>query len=239
MKGIRFYLEMAIATLMVVWLLAACGSDDNPPPAVTPPSFDFRVTLTNITQSQPLSPMAVVLHGDTYSAWDAGESASTDLEVLAEGGSPSDLIEGADADPDVWATAAGAGVVMPGESDTVDLTATTDDSLRLSLATMLVNTNDAFGGISGASLDQLAVGQSVTYMIPAYDAGTEANSESAATVPGPAAGGEGFNSARDDVDVIHIHPGVISEQDGVADSALTGNHRWDNPVLKLVVTRTG
>ena len=114
----------------------------------------------------------------------------------------------------------------------------TANRVNLTVVTMLVNTNDAFGGLNGQSLDQLAVGQSAIFMAPAYDAGTEANSESAATVPGPAAGGEGFNAVRDDMDFVRIHPGVISDQDGLAGSALSGDHRWDNPVFKLVVTRT-
>jgi hypothetical protein len=53
-----------------------------------------------------------------------------------------------------------------------------------------------------------------------------------------AAGGEGFNALRDDMDFVRIHPGVISAQDGLAGSDLSGDHRWDNPVVKLVVTPT-
>ena len=137
----------------------------------------------------------------------------------------------------VLATATGAGVLLPGTTESADLTVTTAGSIRLTLATMLVNTNDAFGGLNARSLDHLAVGQSATFLAPAYDAGTEANSESAASVPGPAAGGEGFNIVRDDMDFVHLHPGVLSSQDGLAGSALSNAHRWDNPVFKLVVTR--
>jgi len=228
-------LLMTFSTLL--WLVG-CGSDDGKKVVSDPTPASFGVTVTNISASQPLSPVAVVLHGAEYSAWELGASASNALEVLAESGASTDLIQAADADPDVLATAAGSGVVMPGASDSVNLTVTTADPIFLTMATMLVNTNDAFGGLNARSLDDLEVGQSATFMVPAYDAGTEANSESAATVPGPAAGGEGYNAARDDTDVVHVHPGVISNQDGLAGSALNGNHRWDNPVLKLVVTRT-
>ena len=232
MKGNRSIFFMTIMTLSAVVLLAACGSDGGSS------SASFRVTLINITQSQPLSPMAVVLHGDAYSAWDLGTPASQALEVMAESGSPADLIQAADTDPDVLATATGAGVLLPGATDSVELTVFKTKGIKLTLASMLVNTNDAFGGLNGQPLSELAVGQSVTFLAPAYDAGTEANSESAATVPGPAAGGEGFNAVRDDSDFVRIHPGVISGQDGLAGSALSGAHRWDNPVFKLVVTRT-
>lgn len=238
MKSNRSIFFMILLALSTTLLLAACGSDDDTPAANTPTSTTFRVTLTNITHSQPMSPMAVVLHGDAFSAWELGEAASQPLEVLAESGSPTDLIQAADADPDVLATAEGSGVVLPGTTGSVDLTVTTVDSINLTVATMLVNSNDAFGGLNGQSLDQLAVGESATFLVPAYDAGTESNSESAATVPGPAAGAEGYNAARDDTGVVRIHPGVLSSQDGLAGSALDGTHRWDNPVFKLVVTRT-
>ena len=83
------------------------------------------------------------------------------------------------------------------------------------------------------------MGESLRITAPAYDAGTEANSERAAGIPGPAAGGEGFNAVRDDEDFVRGHSGVVSSQDGLDDSVLTGAHRWDNPVFSLVVTRTG
>jgi len=71
----------------------------------------------------------------------------------------------------------------------------------------------------------------------AYDAGTEANSETAATIPGPAAGGEGYNSTRDDRDTVGGHPGVISADDGLTGSALDASHRFDNPVARITITR--
>ena len=48
-----------------------------------------------------------------------------------------------------------------------------------------------------------------------WDSGTEANSETAATIPGPAGGGEGFNATRDDSDTVSFHSGVISQDDGL------------------------
>ena len=70
-----------------------------------------------------------------------------------------------------------------------------------------------------------------------YDAGTEANTEEAATLV-TAPGGEGFNAERDDVDFVAMHPGVVGNQDGLTNSALTGAHRFDNPAVKITVTRT-
>ena len=73
----------------------------------------------------------------------------------------------------------------------------------------------------------------------AYDAGTEADSEEAATIPGPAGGGEGFNVARDDqADRVSMHSGVVSNNDGFATSNLTEQHRFDNPVVQIRIERT-
>jgi hypothetical protein len=70
-----------------------------------------------------------------------------------------------------------------------------------------------------------------------WDAGTEANDELAATIPGPAGGGEGFNADRNDDDRVAFHSGVISQDDGLASSALSANHRFLNPGAQLVITR--
>ena len=102
---------------------------------------------------------------------------------------------------------------------------------------MLVNTNDAFVGANCIDVTKLKSGESLTLNLSAYDAGTEENSELASTIPGPAGGGEGFNSKRDDVNFVHIHPNVITKDDGLATSALTQAHRWDNPVAMLKIER--
>ena len=103
---------------------------------------------------------------------------------------------------------------------------------------MLVNTNDAITGINGVDISALAAGDSITLRSIAYDAGTEANTEAAAHIPGPAVGGEGFNAARDDLaDRVAMHTGVVSQDDGKAGSALTGQHRFDNPVAAVRIER--
>ena len=102
---------------------------------------------------------------------------------------------------------------------------------------MLVNTNDAFAGKGGIDLNALALGEQVTMNLPVYDAGTEGNNELAGTIPGPADGGEGFNAARDDVNVVSRHSGVVTNIDGYADSVLDESHRFDTPVARLTVRR--
>jgi hypothetical protein len=220
--------------------LAACGGGGGTDADV---QRSYTVSLTNLTANQPLAPTALVFHQPGSGIWAPGDSADNDLEVLAEGGDPQPLLDAAAGRSEVVRVLGGSGIIPPGGKETINLTLSGDEfsenqPLAITLATMLVNTNDAFAGVSGAALPVLAVGEGRTWYLPAYDAGTEANSETAATVPGPAAGGEGFAAARDDVDRIAIHPGVISFQDGLDQSVLDGSHRWDNPVLKLEFTRT-
>jgi hypothetical protein len=229
----RFGLSLVALSCLV---LTACDHNDNDEPAPMPPadvSYSYEITVQNLTQGQPLSPVGVALHGDAV-MWETGMPASEALEVLAEGGDNSDFI----AVEGVLASASGAAPIGPGSSETVTVTVVNEPDTFISIATMLVNTNDAFAGITGHGLSELEVGQTMMMVLPVLDAGTEANSEAAGTIPGPADGGEGYNAERDDADLISFHPGVVSVDDGLMMSALTSAHRFDNPAVKLTITRT-
>ena len=225
-----------------VALMAACSDNDNnvtapepPAPAPAPPApvnVTYEVTVTNLTQAQPLSPVAVVLH-DTGALWQIGESASEALEIMAEGGDNSSLL-GLDV---VAASASGAAPIGPGGSESISVTIEDNESALMSIATMLVNTNDAFTGLNAWSLSNLAVGDSWSTVARVYDAGTEANTEAAGTIPGPVDGGTGYDGVRDDVDFVALHPGVVSMDDEMPGSVLTTDHRFDNPVMRIRITR--
>ena len=87
-------------------------------------------------------------------------------------------------------------------------------------------------------MSSLAVNESLSRTSFSYDAGTEANSEAAGTIPGPADSGEGFNEMRDDINRVAMHPGVVTQDDGLASSVLTSQYKFDNPVAQIVITRT-
>ncbi|TMO42448.1 efflux RND transporter periplasmic adaptor subunit [Pseudoalteromonas ruthenica] len=89
--------------------------------------------------------------------------------------------------------------ISPGHTDESTLSVEDFADSKLTLATMLVNTNDAFTGVNAVDLTPLAAGQSISLYGHGYDAGTEANSELAQFIPGPAGMGEGFNAIRDEV----------------------------------------
>lgn len=217
--------------------LMACGSDDDEPvPTPTPPApvnVSYEVTVTNLTNAQPLSPVAVVLHQEG-NLFMIGEAASVELETMAEGGDNSALL----ALSVVEASASGAAPIGPGASETISVTIEDVTDAKLSVATMLVNTNDAFSGLNALDLGQLAVGDSWSSRMRAYDSGTEANSEEAGTIPGPADSGTGFDAERDDVDFVAAHPGVVTSSDNLPTSVLNSQHKFDNPVMSITVTRT-
>lgn len=242
---------MALATSLLV---AACGSRDEPaplpPPGPPAPSTAaFELTLVNLSAGQPLSPLVAIAHTEAFSLFKAGDAASVALENIAEAGDTAPLKQLLNDTTAVLASVSGpAAPLAPGAGNvtTVSLAvplASIADT-RLSFAIMLGNTNDGFTGLSGESLASIPVAGSRTVDLIAYDAGTERNSESADTVPGPATAGTGglrqaFSAQRDDmVTTVHVHPGVVSKDDDLPGSALTGIHRWDNPVARLTIRRT-
>lgn len=221
--------------LALAGLVLGCGGDDD---GFIVPVRSFEVKVTNLTNNQPLSPLAVVLHTSGYSGWKVGQQASSGLEELAEGGSTGTLISEATASQYVLDTEVGTGIIAPGSSETVTLSAQSLQKLQLTAASMHVNTNDAFSGANGVEINALAAGEQLNIYANVYDAGTEANTETAATIPGPAGGGEGYNATRDDHDFISIHAGVVTSDDGLAGSALDESHRFDTPGIVIAITRS-
>ncbi len=234
----KHYKKALVLTLP--FLIAACGDDDTrevivevevPAEIPDPVPVSYDVTVTNLTNGQPVSPPAVVLHSEG-TLWEVGAVASVELERIAEQGDSADFLMLGDA------SAGGVGPITPGDSQTISVSINDITDANLTIAAMLGNTNDAFTGINSWSLANLEVGATYTTTRPAYDAGTEANTESATTVPGPAANGEGFSPSRDDTGFISMHPGVVSADDGLSSSALTVEHKFDNPVIRIQITRT-
>lgn len=191
----------------------------------------YQVTITNITQNQVLSPPVVASHRNRTGIFEAGESATMELRVLAEDGDPGPLAALLEADPDVLSVAVSPGPVMPGESVTLEIQAR-GSHRRLSAVGMLVTTNDAFFGVDGVVL----VGRSrlMETSAPAYDAGTEANNENCDFIPGPPCDNPGVPDPDGAEGFIAIHPGIH----GVGDLEAAA-WDWRNPVAKITVSRGG
>ena len=111
-------------------MLSACGGSSSgskevvvevpePEPMFT---YAYQVTVTNLTYAQPMSPVALVLHNEGQ-LWSIGEMASIALESLAESGDNSAVL----AESIVLSGQSGAGLLLPGMSEMVDVSYTVAD----------------------------------------------------------------------------------------------------------------
>jgi len=241
-------LQLSVLPIAIA-LVTGCGGSSNDPST----SASYTVQITNLTQSQPFSPAAIILHEQGFNSFTDGVSASQGLEQLAEGGDPAVALSEASAASEHIVSIAGGGVAprSTGNVETISIPTTNTGNVHLTAITMLVDTNDAFTGVNAVDISNLAVGSSMSFNAPTWDSGTEANIETADTMPGPAAQGasglaEGFNVLRDDLlDRVHFHPGVVTSAnssdasaEGLSTSILTEVDRWDNPAARIVITRT-
>lgn len=191
----------------------------------------FVVTVTNLTQSQIFTPILVASHKASVSLFGLGEPASVPLEVLAEAGDTGPMKTALGQSSAVLDITDSGAPLPPGAS--VTLSVATRGSFRyVSVAAMLVPTNDAFFAVNAA---EGPIGRdAVTLYSPAYDAGTEPNDESCAHIPGPpfACQGEGFNPARGADNFVHIHPGIH----GIGNLS-AAQYDWRNPVARITIRR--
>jgi hypothetical protein len=118
------------------------------------------------------------------------------------------------------------GPIFPGEGQTFSIK-TKLPFKKLSLASMLVNTNDAFTGVDGIALPRYG---SKEMYLEAYDAGTEKNTESNYHIPGPCCGNPHMRVPTNEK--IKIHSGIMGHGD--LDPAIYG---WSGKVAKLTITR--
>lgn len=235
MKDFKINALKILCTAAVLTGISACSDSDIGTDSQTEMmTKTFEVTLVNLTQGQPFSPPALLTHGSDMTLWSAGSAASNVLEQMAEGGNAMPL---ADMDGITKQYLKDAAVAPANKTSwTFEIDENSTDTL--SVATMLVNTNDAFAGITGVNIASFELDEMHVKMLSAYDAGTEQNDEVA--IPGPARqtdAKEGFNAARtDDVDRVHIHPGILTAHE-LTGSVLLPEHKFDNPVAKLIIKR--
>ena len=194
---------------------------------------EFQVTVTNITKGQTFTPILAVTHTREISLFELGGEALPQLATLAESGDVaplkmllesddltdvvSDVVVSADSNPPL---------LGPGESATFVIHASSVFD-QLSFAAMLIPTNDAFVALNGFTLPRT----SVRVEARAYDAGSEANDELCANIPGPTCGdmddsgdaGEGY---------VYIGNGIR----GIGDLD-EAEFDWNNPVAVVDIVR--
>jgi hypothetical protein len=248
--------SMRITALAALAALAgAACSDSSPTPDIQGPAQVqgegaeeaspsstrwYDVTISNLTTGQPLSPGVVLTHSKNLSLFEAGAAASDGIRFIAESGDPSTAaaeLSGVVGVADLETTSAPVGIVggsaFP-SSLTVRIWAR-GDANRLSLALMLICTNDGFTGLDGV---QLPGGfDPVSWDTPAYDAGTEINTEADGDIVPPcfaltSTPGTGGGGHTDQGGVIALHPGILG---GAV--LVPSVHGWSGPIARITVQR--
>jgi hypothetical protein len=208
---------------------------------------ELSITLSNLTQGLHFTPVITAAHtNDTY-LFKSGMAATPELQAMAEGGDISGLSATlSNIDANVSENPVG-GLLAPGMSTTYNLS-TDDANTQLSLAAMILPSNDGFVGLSNWQVPTEA--GTYTILLNAYDAGTEANNEivngggapgvlgiPAAPSGGSGTGGTGVTETESNM-MIHIHRGNIGDDNATGGNSDLNNsiHRWLNPVAKLTIT---
>jgi hypothetical protein len=192
----------------------------------------YEVTVTNVTRDQSFTPLLVVAHHPRVSLFEVGRPASPELEALAETGNTVPFEELLATVPGVRGVNTSEGLLAPGATTKIYVKGHRGD--RVSLAGMLIPTNDGFVAIDGAG--PFSRGTRSLYA-PAYDSGTEINDELCASIPGPAydeCGGDGTGGAPEggEEGFVRIHEGMH----GVGDFD-EARRDWRNPVAKVQIRR--
>lgn len=208
------------------------NTDNNDDNDDAKPTARYEITVENLTPatapgaSQPFSPPILATHSRRMHIFQRRRYASDAVTQLAEDAVAGPLLDMLHASPRVHAVAAGDGVVLPGGVSRFEIEAA-KGMRRLSVLFMLVNTNDAFGGLDGVKLPRH--GQR-TFMVRAWDAGSEMNTELMTDIPGPCCGSPMMGT--DEHRRIRRHHGIM----GVGDLAVD-TYGWEGKVARVTVRR--
>jgi hypothetical protein len=230
-------MNLRLLTLSPICLLAGLGAtllptvDQDRGPVAGPARYE--VSITNLTRGQVFSPPVIALHSaEQPPLWTLGSPASPELAMVAEDAINGPLVSALQGSP--WVGAVGTATVMngpipPGQTASIVLEANPGRFDRISLAGMLVTTNDAFYGLNGEVLPRNGA---AVFTAVAYDAGSEANTEQCAHIPGPPCGNAMVRVPNGAEGYVHVHSGIF----GIAD-LVPSQHDWRNPVAKVEVRR--
>ena len=224
MKNCTRLRMLELLSLVGALLLGAAG-------AVS--ASEFEVTVTNLTRGQQFTPILVASHKAGVRLFELGSPASPQLKTLAEEGNVAPLTALLLGNPDVLDVANSGALLGPGQSVTQRI-GVNGGFDNVSVAAMLIPTNDGFFAVN--DIEGPNGQDSITVFSPAYDAGTERNDETCASIPGPnfvECGGPGGGGAPGGGEgYVHIHAGIH----GIGSFA-PANRDWRNPVAKITIRR--
>lgn len=207
---------------------------------------EVDVKIVNATGGSYFTPLLVTLHAPEDALFKNGETASTALQAMAEGGDISGLSSELDSAGAMISEDPAGGLLAPGASTMTTLMSDAQNT-QLSIVAMILPTNDGFVGLESW---QVPTGPgSYTVMLQAYDAGTEANDEvvngggapGVAGIPADPGGHAGSNASgviAAAEGYVHTHRGILGDQNatgGVSDLD-SRVHRWLNPVATAIIT---
>lgn len=228
-RSVFLLLAVAIAAMTATLLYAGVASSDDKDKDKG--DRRYEVSITNITKGQIISPAVVATHDDSLMPiYTLGSPASHQLAQVAEDAVLDpfiNMLEGNSAVSSVGVITGVNGPILPGETASIVISSS-KKARELSLAAMLVTTNDTFVALNGVNLP----GRYSSHMPPGLDAGTEANNEDCAFIPGPPCGNGGVRDTAGAEGYVYVSPGI----QGIADLD-PAQHDWRNPVAKITIRR--
>ncbi|MDH4043060.1 MAG: spondin domain-containing protein [Gemmatimonadota bacterium] len=242
MRTLPFLTLLAVATV-------ACDQESATDPSLRADGYanaadaaarTYDITIENLTSSQPLSPGVVVAHSKQVSLFARGTTASEGIRLIAEQGNPATALADLTGAAGVFQVTGTMAPVHriggPGPSTLTTQIAAAANADRLSLAVMLICTNDGFAGLDAVKLPGGL--EPATFYAMAYDAGTEVNDETSTSIVDPcfaigpvSADGDG-DSRTAEGGVVGMHAGIGGGAD--LDPSL---HGWSGPIARVTVRR--
>jgi hypothetical protein len=195
-------LAVMIALVTVTVLAAAV-----PAQAASAPRYE--VTITNLTDGQPLTPPVLAVHRRPVAIFSVGHPASLGVQEIAENGNPAPLIEALESDPQVVSVVAGTVPIVP--TDRTDVS-----GLRLPRSGSITVHTVSYDAGTEINTEKFAD------IVPPCQGliGVTGDPGTGTTNPALAEGG-----------VIHMHEGIQGNGD-----LIPSVHGWTDPVAVLTIT---
>jgi len=216
-------------------LLAAAIAAALPAAFGAQPRLQYEVTVTNVTRGQYFTPFLAVTHRPSVELFKLGTPAAPQLKALAEQGDTAPFFQLLTGNAAVTQVLPGGGLTHPGAHYTFTIEARPAHD-RLSLAAMLVPTNDTFVALDSIDLPE-SFAEKVVYAV-AYDAGTEVNDQLCGSIPDPALRYAECNVSssgaitNNDEGYVYVSGGIHGNGDFKAPL-----RDWRNPVAQVRIRR--
>ena len=230
-RSLLILVAMVAVLLPTAALVSSAGATETEAPT-------YRITFENNTTGQYFTPPNVAIHNNAVSVFDLRQPASPGVQAVAENGSVPVLaaeLAGAVDDAGLGVSGViGGAPIPPGASVEGEFSS---NEAKFSLVSMIICTNDGFAGSRAKNLPQ-ADGESITYDLRGYDAGTEVNTERVADiVPAPFCGdGSGTDQTNPSLaedGVVRVHRTLQGNGD------IDASKDWDNneDIARVTITR--